>query len=427
MKINITFESLPTDLQLKPFLHWLFLQEKQFVWSSDCPYIFSLSKRDKDEYTFSHLVLSKKRNAEDGTSRFVFHFVHPNAFDRGGFSEVFDIVKTLECDENLVFSPSGYTETQRIVKRQDHSEQWPLIMAQKEYEDSLFAEHLQIEPPFLEEKTPRQQVIKFRSYLAMKKMPGRLLYAIIKDDWAKKYVLSIDERLHLIQLVLNVYWDQALSKNVVLDDIKSDNFLVDKCGEYFSQNSVGNAIDFFGSKKMSATGTILLGEKQTRAIICTAPELLLGNPNSIKACVWSIAKIILALLQVNDNDKIPKETLSDEEQRDVWFQYIKSPEFSGLDRLFLEGNLGFGPKEQIEIKCILKRMLAFDPNQRITLLEAMQEWEKIAAPRIGPRSSSFEGNHLQPSSRYSSQFFKELKKRCEEPDEKLRGFKITPI
>ena len=132
-------------------------------------------------------------------------------------------------------------------------------------------------------------------------------------------------------------------------------------------------------------------------------------------------------MKLNDNDKIPQEALSDEEQSVLWLQYVKSTEFSRLDRLFLKDDLGFSPKEQIQIKCVLKRMLAFDPKQRITLFEAMEEWEKIAVRSIESCSSSSKDDDLPLKSRYSSQFFKELKKRCEEPDEKIRGFKITSI
>jgi serine/threonine-protein kinase LegK1 len=305
-------------------------------WKKNTTYSFA----NGTQFTFANDVI--KRARKETHAGFRYEFIGNNELGKGSYGVVFPIDGTLALNnktKDITFKQFGYRTgdklKRRVVKKQLHDADGnPKDNATKEYDLSLQASHLGIKKPVFVGDT---------SYTVMKFMPGEELFDVLVDSNRLKALTTI-ERLRLTLSLLNALKTQVTDKGLIHRDIKPENIRVD-----MSTFTV-NIIDYGLSVKANMLDNIACG-----TLGYVAPEVIdKSNPTNSKADVFSMAKVI-GLLWEADFD----------EYYDIYYTAKKLNEFTIKDA------------HQF-VQPLLKNMLAVDPDDRLSLENAINLFNKMS-------------------------------------------------
>lgn len=165
----------------------------------------------------------------------------------------------------------------------------------------------------------------------------------LKEDLAKYFFKQIIEALHYIH-----------QKNIVHRDIKLDNILLDHEGNV--------KICDFGVSKLVRPGELMTEQCGTPAYI--APEILLDKGyKGYGVDVWSAGVVLYSMLY----GTVP----------------FKGNSMNELHKLIIRGNVTFKDDISEEARDLLKRLLEWDPNLRLSTDQILRhEWLKDVKDNI---------------------------------------------
>lgn len=241
-----------------------------------------------------------------------------------------------------------------IIKIQRHDDAFPMSKAEMEQDLLQRASNMGVKNMTRSQST---------SYIFMEKVPGVELHTIIDEDTKGTRPLSLQDRWQLCLGILHAVNDQVTRRNIVHRDLNSANFIVDMSVRPFKIT----VIDFGLGAKAESPETEYVG---TFGFI--APEVYYEDGiHSDKMDVFSCARILGLLFHADHNSYIAKEEYSAIEDVPI------TP--STFDHLF-QGIGGLSLQNKIDIQTILANMLTSEPEDRLSLAEAIACFENI---RIG--------------------------------------------
>ena len=340
-KINITAMSSDDTKLLFKFL----LAQKAVspLWKANQVYDFC-----GDQITFSHDIVWRKRKMDKETKAIKpghrFDVISTNKLGHGAFGTVYDVTGTLALDaDNIALKQSKI----RVVKIQNHSLNNPATHLKNEYKMAQRAPHIGVKHPTLVGDT---------SYTVMKKLPGRELWDIIKDDLYGKRVLSLEQRQQISIAVLKAYKEQVLDKGVIHRDVKPPNIMVD-----LSNPIAVNFIDYGLSTLVNPSNAIMCG---TPGFI--APEIYNGATATSKVDIFSLGRVLgLLWRDKTSHYAFPRQVDAQNFANNVHYNDL----FIGLDTLNVQNkNI---------IKSTLTNMTKQNLAARIDIDEAINAFEGI--------------------------------------------------
>lgn len=385
-----------------------------YIWKAQAIHLIQTTQI---KYSFSQTVLSQCKLVEGTFWRF-YYFLSPQKFNlKDGNAELFDIEKTIGVASDFTFIKSKHTEIERIAKMR-----YKLDLAQQEYKASQIASYLAMDPPVADETTKAV-------YLIMNKMPGRSLINIIDDDSNEKRILSWEERLNLIRASLQALKEQLTDKNWVHGDVKPHNMIVQSVSAQFLEKTAVKFIDYEGSYPIS--NDLKTPTATMRTIGYEAPEHLTSMPikPSSKSDVFSIGRVILLLLGFNDSTDLHDYWGETASRATDCLAYFKSDLASNIDRKYnYDYKQSLTPDEEHVLIALLQDMLTLDPEQRITLDEAMKRFDKFSAAYIRVLPEALSAKMPKGTRQHHFGLFKHtLQQQSNIEHSEQRVFKITTV
>lgn len=307
------------------------------LWKANQEYQFG-----NDKFTFSHDIVWRKRNEHKSGNRY--EVISPKELGKGAFGTVYDVTGTLALDShNITFKQNK----QRVVKVQTHSANNPLNLLKNEYNLAIKASNMHIKEPTLINNT--------QSYTVMKKLPGKELWDVIKDNLVGKSILTLEQRTRLSIAILKAYKEQVLNKGIIHRDIKPPNIMVD-----LKDPITVNFIDFGLSTLTNLPNDGMMGG--TPGFM--APEIYDGVKATPQSDIFSIARVLGVLWRDNlVHYTHPLQHQARQFANNVTYNDL----FTGLPKLN-------GHNRNI-IKTTLTNMSKKIANQRISVDEAITAFE----------------------------------------------------
>ena len=336
-KKNINITAMSSD---DTKLLFKFLSAQKAVsplWKANQVYNF-----DGDQITFSHDLVWRKR--KDNKPGHRFDVISTDKLGSGAFGTVYDVTGTLALDaDNIALKQSKM----RVVKIQTHSASNPRNLLKNEYKMAQRAPHIGVKHPTLVVDT---------SYTVMKKLPGRELWDIIKDDLKGKLLLSMEQRRQISLAVLKAYKEQIMDNGLIHRDVKPPNILVD-----LNKPTTVNFIDFGLSTLVNSPNAMMCG---TPGFI--APEIYNGATATTKADIFSLGRVLgLLWRDMTSHYAFPNQADAQNFAKNVHYNDL----FKGLDTLSKQ-NKGI-------IKSTLTHMTKLNLAARIDIDEAIKAFEGI--------------------------------------------------
>jgi serine/threonine-protein kinase LegK1 len=277
----------------------------------------------------------------------------------GRHSKIKKIEGTIRFDgSGIHLKKHGQDGRHRVVKIQTHHDGYG-GNSQSEYKYSTKAGHLAIKKPLVVVHIAPNGLLTSTSYLVLDELPGYDLYDIIK-----KNNLSMTQRFNLSQCLLMTVKTQVTDKEMIHRDIKPENIHVDLTQTPFEVNifDYGYATD------------ITYPDGKNPGSLGYAPPELVGNRENFfnineKVDVYSIARVIAQLWNVNNHS--------------YTINYIEQHVVISSDETLADIFKGFSHSELNEcqqsiIRNTLKSMLSFNPEQRLSINDALYHFSQAA-------------------------------------------------
>ncbi|WP_019218448.1 protein kinase domain-containing protein [Legionella tunisiensis] len=292
---------------------------------------------------FPMMWLSTKRKDK---SQVRYDFITDKCIGKGKFGSIFEIAGTLKLTEGKIhYKQAGHNDKTRVVKIQCHNNSQEL--SETEYNLSKEAAHMAVKEPTIDGST---------SYSVMRKLKGRELADILKDDQSHKKPLTVQQRLDLTQALLKALKEQVSDCGIIHRDIKQQNILVD-----LNESITVNIIDYGSSAKNNDNDHKLVGSP-----IFMAPEIWSKSDHTEKVDVFSMARVLAFLWHLDEKTFGTKmhELPSIANQ-----QPNLSSLFTGID--------GINPENQQIIKTMLNGMLQPKVDDRFSIEQAIAIGEEF--------------------------------------------------
>lgn len=301
------------------------------LWLKDTPYQFT----DGKYFCLTHDILKRQRAKDPNQVRY--EVISSWCIGGGSQGRIYDITGTLALSKDH----AKFTTKPRVVKVHKHHK-W----VESEYSLTKMAGHLAIKSPV---------TVGPISYTVMKKAPGLSLYQIMEEGLC--YHLSIKERIDLSKMLLQALDNQVTSKGIIHRDIKPENIMVDL------NDPMSVTILDFG---LSIDAERFDGEFPGSPIYAP-PETFRGQRPSFKADVFSMARIIALLFNVDI------DTYKDND--------LKKCEIAAHDAWNLRGLFKRIPDLSDDNKHLilstLQLMLYPDVTHRLSIKDAIYRFDKI--------------------------------------------------
>lgn len=274
----------------------------------------------------------------------------------GGFSTVYKSKGVLapQIDGSLFLKNSN-----RVIKVQHHSDDYPVDYALNEYDNGKLTPHIHCKKPILINNDEL-------SFSVIRYFSGDELFSLLGKD-RHDDLFNTDQRLLLSLRILQALRDQIQTRGLVHKDIKPENLII------FMENKdfVVNTIDLGSSKQRNKPDSLDTAITPPYA----APESYEKTGTNEATDVYSTARVLGLLWRSKASDIWKSDqdsTIDFEKAYDDSLSYQFEKIFRGIE---LED------KYRNEIKILLIKMSEYDKNQRYSLDDAIEVFERIIAER----------------------------------------------
>lgn len=352
-QINFTHETKKkiTKRQTEQLFEFFQSQKNINLWASGKSYFFA----DGTEFQFKNTII--RRDSKNG---FRYEVISKkDILARGSFSELYLIKGTVIflSEDSLSFTKQPLGKERRVVKGQLHESMGSQHSLATEFALMKRAGHFAVKVPTYIPLAPGKLI----SYTVMNKVPGRELFDILNEVYSGEISLTSSQRLELTKGLLRALKEQVTDKNIIHRDIKAENIMV-VMGPPIKVNIIDYGLGMLAGKPDGKT----CGTLDT-----IAPEAIY-HPQTVnyKTDVFSLARVISQLwnccIQFLGEDPV-KECINLLNKKDP--ALLIEGIFDGMDDIpFLE---------QHQIRAALIGMLAYDPQQRFSIDQAIRAFDAV--------------------------------------------------
>ncbi|KTD61566.1 protein kinase domain-containing protein [Legionella spiritensis] len=341
-------------------------KQGKMVWKEGVIYQFE----DHESFQFGNDVF--QRQSQAGNVRYE-EISKKKPLGKGAYGEVKLIKGTTRLDPDAIeFKKQNSNGERMVVKIQTHTNAHnPLPQLYKEHDITKQAGHLNIKSPTVVQKEDGSHV----SYMVMRNLSGCKLSDIIDGQVA----ITLQQRIDLSKALLKALKEQVTDKNIVHRDIKDDNIKVD-----LGPPIVVNIYDYGLSMKRN--------ESDGRHVGCPnyfAPEVMHDALNvNEKADVFSMARVLALLWNVDYYSYMMISTYD---------YYTMALSNNPDDRTCLLDNLcggivGLSDENKAIIKATLTGMLEPDPKSRLSIEQAIEQFDRVMLANKSKKVSTVPGN-----------------------------------
>jgi serine/threonine protein kinase len=276
----------------------------------------------------------------------------------GSFGKVYDVTKITQAP-TCYTATAGYASAPnpQVLKIQHNMDKKD---AYAEFEGCRRIPHLQAECYYWDARSRK-------GYYLMNKIPGKELLEVLNQDLNLEKPLSVQDRIDMTYCLLLALKSQVVDLGLVHHDIKPENIMFD-----FGPPMQVNIIDYgmaiqSGKGAFAACGTLNY----------IAPEKIVGDSGltaSPKMDVYSLGRS-LALLWRYPFDKGGYNF--DLSTKGQYYNHMRSKRYLELPDLFTNMFDPISRNAKNGIREVLQGMLAPDPKKRLTIEQAITQFQRI--------------------------------------------------
>ncbi|MES2998979.1 MAG: protein kinase, partial [Pseudomonadota bacterium] len=214
----------------------------------------------------SHTLIFRARN-KPTKSGFRCDIINDKLLGKGGYGELYPILKTFSVNEE--FSLIGWKNTpkERVVKIQlghPMNEESTILQSVPHIHAKRVIVYESQRENYCSEKKQHCSIVRNESYIVMKKLPGKELSSLKLESF------TIEQKIQLFLKVLLALKNQVHDLDLVHKDINSDNILVEFCEK--TEIFTVNIIDYGLAKKIEK------GEQYNITVHPIEPPINYGTP-----------------------------------------------------------------------------------------------------------------------------------------------------
>lgn len=305
-----------------------------------------------------------------------YHVLHNMKHNHGVFGTIYVLLGTL-----VHFPDDGFyfkNHKKRVIKQQSMFDSTGKAIPCANNEAILSKS-----APHLHAKEPTESSDGKYSYLVMKQFNGKDLFKII-DDRPGLESISEDQRLTVSINILRALRDQIHSLNIVHRDIKPANIMVNL------DNNEVNIIDLGLSCYKRVANDDSSGDLQKTVFVGSpgymAPEALLQKNNDQLSDIYSIGIVLCEWWGLVDRQKSYEKIRHSFSADRTPLQYVLNSVLNNIEPALHDFNDLFrttlSNQHAHAVYRILMNLIAFDPASRLSLTDAINQFELIRLERV---------------------------------------------
>lgn len=258
---------------------------------------------------------------------------------------VYRVLATLEVKQNRIIVKKTH---QRVVKIQKFAEE-ETIWLEREFDMLCHVGLFRVKNPAYQQISPPI----FSTFMTMRRIPGESLFSIIEKCKTKNLILSADEFFELSIAILRAIKRQVHDSGLVHRDIKPENIMVFRSDNRITVTIIDYGLSKFQNENDAGPDTDNPGSEGY-----APPESYSRKGTTPLSDVFSAAITLKELFGGN--------------ALEIDYEFIDLYQFSDLFCY-----VPLEEKYQSEIKKTLLKMLHYERDHRITLDQAIAEFENI--------------------------------------------------
>ena len=291
-----------------------------------------------------------KRKSKRGDVRY--DVIDQKELGAGGFGTVYPVQLTLKIMDGALIAkekPKGKRRVIKVTNLTNTNGQTCLDAVVAEYEASIKTPHL----------SPKYPVVyNDLIFSVARRQEGQELFELLKED-RHKPLFTLEERFQLTVNLLLALQQQVFAMDLVHRDIKPENIIVDR--ETMTIGTVDYGFAKIGEQKLERDR---LGSK-----IYAAPEVFYNSGTTRLSDGYSMGRILAILWgnsMISFNPKLSSSQI---------LKHARENDYSSL----FKGIPGIKMEAAILIVDTLQKLTAFEPKDRITLEQAIEQILKAQA------------------------------------------------